>query len=86
MKIVNLFLAAVIAVTVFSGCQSNGKKYDYNKKQNIYYKGDGLDEAAAKKLGNYLAEIGYFGGDKELSVQIVKTKGNQRHDEYQFCC
>ena len=54
--------------------QPNGKKYDFNKNQNIYYKGDGLDESSAKKLAGYLNEIGYFGGDKELSVQITKTK------------
>lgn len=54
--------------------QPNGKQYDFNSKQNIYYKGEGLDEAGAKKLATYLNEIGYFGGDKELSVQITKEK------------
>ena len=74
MKITKLLLAGAVLITVFSSCQSNGKKYDYNGKQNIYYKGDGLDEAAAKKLANYLNEIKYFGGDKELSVQMTKDK------------
>lgn len=77
-------IVRVIALVVLLGAggyfawmyfgQPNGKKYDFNSKQNIYYKGDGLDEASAKKLASYLSEIGYFGGDKELSVQITKTK------------
>lgn len=62
------------AILFLAGCASHGKKYDYNKKQNIYYKGDGLDEAGARKLAEYLGKIGYFDGDKELSVQITKDK------------
>lgn len=62
------------AVLLLAGCQSHGKKYDYNKKQNIYYKGDGLDEAGARKLAEYLGKIGYFDGEKDLSVQITKDK------------
>jgi hypothetical protein len=74
MKIAKLLLACTVLITVFSSCQNNGKKYDYNGKQNIYYKGDGLDDAAAKKLANFLSDIKYFGGDKELSVQMTKDK------------
>lgn len=67
------FLLATTLISGLAACNSYGKKYDYNKNQNVYYKGDGLDEAAAKKLADYLGRIQYFGGDKELSVQLVKT-------------
>lgn len=73
MKILNFLFAATLAIGLLAGCDANGKKYDYNKHQNIYYKGDGLDEAGAKKLASYLAEIKYFGSDKDLSVQITKS-------------
>ena len=74
MKTAKLLMAMAIVITVFTGCGNNGKKYDFNSKQNIYYKGDGLDESNAKKLASYLNEIGYFGSDKALSVQITKEK------------
>lgn len=74
MKTLNKLILAVSAMLFFSGCESNGKKYDFNGKQNIYYKGDGVSESDAKKLATYLNEIKYFGSDKELSVQITKEK------------
>ncbi|MFN8242793.1 MAG: hypothetical protein U0X40_01960 [Ferruginibacter sp.] len=73
MKKINFLLLLAGMLTLLASCSNNGKRYDYNKNQNVYYKGDGLDEAAAKKLANYLAEIQYFGSDKALTVQITKT-------------
>jgi len=51
----------------------NGKKYAFDKLHNIYYKGEGLTEANAKDLAEYLKEQEYFGGDHEASIQISKT-------------
>ena len=51
----------------------NGKKYAFDKKHNIYYKGEGLTETNAKDLAEYLKEQEYFTGDKEVAIQISKT-------------
>ena len=67
-------LVMALGLLFLAGCESHGKKYDYNKRQNVYYKGDGLDESAARKLAEYLGKIKYFDGDKDLSVQITKDK------------
>src|SRR5665647_3639957 len=52
---------------------SNGKKYAFDKKHNIFYKGEGLTETNAKDLAENLKEQGYFTGDDEASIQISKT-------------
>src|SRR5665647_1297937 len=52
---------------------SNGKKYAFDKKHNIFYKGEGLTETNAKDLAEYLKEQEYFTGDKEVAIQISKT-------------
>lgn len=67
-------LLLAFGILLLAGCASNGKKYDYNSTQNIYYKGEGVDESSAKKLAEYLNKIGYFKGSKKLSVQITKEK------------
>jgi len=67
-------LFPAFCLLLFAGCESHGKKYNYNSTQNIYYKGEGVDESSAKKLAEYLGKIGYFKGSKELSVQITKEK------------
>ena len=50
----------------------NGKKYAFDKKHNIYYKGKDLTETNAKDLAEYLKEQEYFTGDK-AAIQISKT-------------
>ena len=72
-KYIHLLVMA-IGIFILAGCESHGKKYDYNKNQNIYYKGDGVDESTARKLAEYLGKIKYFDGEKSLSVQITKDK------------
>ena len=69
----NLFLLAICIIT-FAGCQSYGKEYKLDKKHNVYYKGDGVDEATAKKLAEYLKKESYFQNDIEATVQVIKTK------------
>ena len=41
---------------------------------NVYYKGEGVDEAQAKKLATYLKEQEYFQDSIESTVQLVKIK------------
>lgn len=67
-------LLLTLTVLVFIGCQPYGKEYKLDSKHNIYYKGEGLDEATAKKLAFYLKEQEYFQDDINSTVQIVKTK------------
>lgn len=49
-----------------------GKKYKVNDKSSVYYKGDGVTEADAKKLGDYLLQGQYFDTKTDKAVQITK--------------
>lgn len=51
----------------------NGKTYKVDDKHHVYYKGDGVNEDDAKKVGNYLKEIGLF-KDGAMDVQIDAEK------------
>jgi tRNA U34 5-methylaminomethyl-2-thiouridine-forming methyltransferase MnmC len=73
MKILQVLLFCV-SLFIFAGCTSYGKKYAADKDHEVYYKGDGVDEANAKKLADYLKEQGYFTDNHQATVQIVKTK------------
>ncbi len=53
----------------------NGKKYTVNDKHHIYYKGDGVTEDDAKKIGTYFTNIGLF-GDTDMDVQIAAEKNS----------
>ena len=75
MKLIKLFpLAAIVLATGLTSCEDHGKEYKFDKAHNIYYKGDGLDEAAAKKLATYLKEQEYFQDSINSTVQLVKVK------------
>ncbi len=75
MKILKLILPVAILVTLITGCNQNyGKEYKLDKLHNVYYKGEGVDEALAKKLANYLKEQEYFQDSINSSVQVVKIK------------
>lgn len=54
----------------------NGKKYTLNDKHHVYYKGDGVTEDDAKKVGTYLTGIGLFGTDNDMDVQINAEKNS----------
>lgn len=73
MKLFKTTLVAIAAVFALAGCQSYGKEYKLDKMHNIYYK-DGVDEATAKKLANYLKEQQYFQDNINATVQIAKSK------------
>jgi hypothetical protein len=75
MKIFKLFLfIAIIAVTINSCTQNYGKEYKLDSKHNIYYKGDAVDEAVAKKLAGFLKEQEYFQDSITSTVQLIKVK------------
>lgn len=74
MKIIKSLLPALIIATGLISCQNYGKEYKLDKKHNVYYKGDGINEDIAKKLANYLKEQEYFQDSIESTVQITKNK------------
>ena len=51
----------------------NGKIFTVNDKHHVYYKGDGVTEDDAKKVGTYCTNIGLF-GDTDMDVQIEGEK------------
>jgi hypothetical protein len=76
MKSIILSLLAVVAISAFS-CTNYGKKVTIDgTKGEVYYKGEGVTEEQAKKLGEYLKDGGYFIADKKLSVQLTKSTGD----------
>ncbi len=69
-----LVLITIITVSV-TGCMGNyGKEYKLDAKHNVYYKGEGVDEALAKKLADYLKKMEYFQDSVTSTVQLVKIK------------
>ena len=69
-----LTLITIIALSTTSCNQNYGKEYKLDDKHNVYYKGEGVDEAMAKKLANYLKEQEYFQDSITSTVQLVKVK------------
>lgn len=74
MNAFKFLLLVSILVTGLVSCQQYGKEYKLDKKHNVYYKGEGVDEALAKKLAVYLKEQEYFQDSIESTVQLVKIK------------
>ncbi|MBL0181379.1 MAG: hypothetical protein IPP96_03405 [Chitinophagaceae bacterium] len=74
MKAFKILLLVSILATGITSCQQYGKEYKLDKKHNVYYKGDGVDEALVKKLANYLKEQEYFQDSIESTVQLIKVK------------
>lgn len=74
MNATGVFLLASLLALTAASCQQYGKEYKLDKKHNVYYKGDGVDEALAKKLAAYLKEQEYFQDSIESTVQLVKIK------------
>jgi len=75
MKILKLLLPVLLCAVAFTACNSNyGKEYKLDKKHNVYYKGEGIDEALAKKLAEYLKAQEYFQDSIESTVQVIKIK------------
>jgi len=69
-----LLLTLIIAIGISACNQNYGKEYKLDKMHNVYYKGEGLNEAQAKKLAEYLKEQDYFQDSINATVQLVKNK------------
>jgi len=75
MKNFKLLLIVAIISAGMSACNQNyGKEYKLDSKHNVYYKGEGVDEAMAKKLALYLKEQEYFQDSITATVQLLKNK------------
>lgn len=72
-KILLVLLPVAVLLTSCDLFTNYGKKVTINDKNSVYYKGDGVSEADAKKLGDYLAQIGIFDGKDEKAVQLSKN-------------
>lgn len=71
-----IFLVLAAFATFVISCSNHGKKVAVEgTKGEVLYKGEGVTEADAKKLGTFLKDNGYF-DNQEKSVQIRKEGGN----------
>jgi hypothetical protein len=71
-KMLLLLLPLTLFLTSCDLFNNFGKKYKPNDKNEVYYKGDGINETDAKKLADYLLKSGYFSPDKGATVQLTK--------------
>ena len=69
-----LLFITIIALSINACSGDYGKEYKLDSKHNVYYKGEGVDEAQAKKLAAYLKEQEYFQDTINSTVQLVKVK------------
>ncbi|MEO7983310.1 MAG: hypothetical protein ABI688_04435 [Bacteroidota bacterium] len=68
-------MLGLLVVAALSACTNYGKKIKVEgTKGEVYYKGDGVTEADAKKLGSYLKEQEYFDDSSRKTVQLMKGK------------
>ncbi len=67
-----LFLVLASAALLLTSCDDNGESVKINDKSEVYFKGDGVDEADARNLGDFLLKQGYFSTTDERQVQLTK--------------
>lgn len=66
-------LIALLSMCCLMSCSNYGKKVKVSgTKGEVFYKGDGVTEADATKVGEFLKETGFLGKDKPASVQVSK--------------
>ena len=67
-----ILLSLLILISLAS-CSNHGKKIKVEgTKGEVYYKGDGVTEDDAKKVGKFLKEQSFFSTDRGASVQVTK--------------
>lgn len=69
-KISFLLLPVILLVSSCDLFNNYGKKVEFGKNE-VYYKGDGVTEKDAQKLGDYLTEQKYFDDENPKSVQVT---------------
>ncbi len=67
-----ILLLSASLMLLLSSCTDFGTKVQIDDKSEVYYKGEGVTEADAKKLGAYFKQIGVFSGAEEKAVQLSK--------------
>lgn len=67
----------LLGLLVLAACTDYGKKVTpKDSKGEVYYKGDGVNEADAQKLADYLTGVvKYFDNTTRKSVRITKATG-----------
>jgi hypothetical protein len=71
--ILALFLSSSLLLTSCNLFDNYGKKVSFGKSE-VYYKGDGVSETDAKKLGDFLIQTQWLDSTKGASVQVTKDK------------
>jgi hypothetical protein len=71
-KTYSFLLVVMVAIAACNLLNPYGKKVNINSKSEVYLKGEGVTEAEATKLGNYLLKIGFFDDSTQKSVQLLK--------------
>lgn len=66
-----VFMAMAAVALLITACNNYGKKKSFGKA-DLYYT-ENITEAEADSTGAFLEEMGYFGDEKELSVQVDKV-------------
>lgn len=65
------FVISCLLLVTLSGCQPYGKKLDYSKFE-VYYT-DAVNEADAKKVGDFIDKELKLEGDTKRSLQLDKS-------------
>jgi hypothetical protein len=68
-----LLLSASVLLSSCDLFTNHGKKVAFGKNE-VYYKGDGVTEVQAQKLGEYLEEKEYFDKKNAKSIQLTKDE------------
>jgi hypothetical protein len=73
MKKLSIVLVSVFALVLVS-CSNYGKKVKIDDSMEVYIKGDSVNEAQAKKIGNYLVKL-WSDSKQQKSLQLSKDSG-----------
>jgi len=65
----------IVFICLLSACRQYGNEVRINANSHIYYK-SGIQQAEAKKLGDFLLHQGYFNTSDDRKVQLSK-EGNR---------
>src|SRR5687767_13094888 len=67
------FCFCLLVICVVLSCGSEyGNKVTINNNSDVFYKGKGVTEADAKRLGDFLLREGYFDTTSNKTVQLTK--------------
>lgn len=71
-KILPCLLGITLLLASCNLFNNYGKRVKINDKNEVYYKGEGVTETDAKKLGDYLVTEKYFDNSNEATAQLTK--------------